>query len=49
MGVCRENIELAYDAVIKRYGSFEKYVLEEYGVAPLDIAIIRVNYLEPIA
>jgi len=48
VGVQAESIKGAYNAVISRYGNFEKYVQEEYGVSPLDVQIIRAQYLEPI-
>lgn len=47
VGVRRENIEAAMDAIDARHGSFAQYLLAEYGVTALDIQIIRAQYLVP--
>ena len=47
VGTRRENIDAAMDAIDARHGSFEQYLLAEYGVTALDIQIIRAQYLVP--
>lgn len=47
VGVRPANIEAAMDAIDARHGSFEQYLLAEYGVTALDVQIIRAQYLVP--
>ncbi len=39
-------IDSARDAILKKYGSFENYLLKEYGLTQLDVDEIRAKYTE---
>ena len=44
--VDKSYLDAARDAIFKRYGSFENYLLKEYGLTQLDVDEIRAKYTE---
>ena len=40
------ELDAARDAIFKKYGSFENYLLKEYGLTQLDVDEIRAKYTE---
>lgn len=44
--VDKSYLDAARDAIFKKYGSFENYILKEYGLTQLDVDEIRAKYTE---
>lgn len=44
--VDKSYLDAARDAIFKKYGSFENYLLKEYGLTQLDVDEIRAKYTE---
>lgn len=45
-GVQKSSLQAALDEILKRYGSYEKYFLKEYGLDEAALAALRGKYLE---